>query len=74
MMYHKQFSISQPCAGGLSKEIFSWPHGLMQPVGCHLSEFRMCFDRSVYQSYDITDLNSVSKFRLNFRFCFIIYP
>jgi len=46
----------------------------MQPVGCHLSEFRMCFDRSFYESYDITDLNSVSKFHLKFRFFFIIYP
>jgi len=29
----------------------------MQPVGCHLSKFRKGFDRSFYESYDITDLN-----------------
>ena len=46
----------------------------MQPVGFLLSEFRICFDRSFYESYDITDLNSVSKFRLKLRFCFMIYP
>ena len=53
---------SRPCAGGVSQEIFSWLYGLVQPIGCHLSYFRICFDRSVPQSYDITDINSFSIF------------
>jgi len=46
----------------------------MQPIGCHLSEFRICFDRSIYESYDITDLHCVNDIRLKFSICFMIYP
>jgi hypothetical protein len=44
----------------------------MQLVGSHLSEFRMCLDRSFYELYDITDLHFGSKFHLKFRCCIII--
>jgi hypothetical protein len=46
----------------------------MQPDGCCVSKSRMYFDHSFYESYDITDLKFISKFRLKFRFYFIIDP
>jgi len=44
----------------------------MQTDGCDSSGFRMFFDRSFYESYNIADLNFVNQFRLKFRCCFII--
>jgi len=73
MTYCKQFSIVWTCAGGLSRELCSWLHGLMQTDSCLSSGFWMCFDRSFHKLYDITDLNFVDKFCLKFRFCFMIW-
>ena len=72
MTSYKQFSISWPCVGGLSRELSSWLHGLMQSDGCHLLLYWMWFDCSFYELYDITDVKFVSKFHLKCRFCFII--
>jgi len=72
MLYHKQFLIFRPYAGGLSGELWSWLHGLLQTDSCHSSGFWVCFDPSFNESYDITDLNFVSKLRPKFRSCFII--
>jgi len=44
----------------------------MQRDSRPLSGFRMYVDRSFYESYDITDLNSISTFHLKFRFYVII--
>jgi hypothetical protein len=74
MTHPKQLSNSRPSAGGLSEKICCWLDGLTKLIGCHLSQFPMCLDRTFYESYDITDLNCVSKFRLKFRCCFISYP
>jgi hypothetical protein len=41
----------------LSGKLCSWLHGFMQPDGCHLFRFRVCFYSLFIESYDITDLN-----------------
>jgi hypothetical protein len=61
-MYHMQFSKSWPCASGLSGELRSWMHGLMQHNGSHSSRFRLGIDCSFDASYDITDLNRLVYF------------
>jgi len=62
--YHMQFSKSWHFAAGLSGELSRWIHGMMQGDGHHSSEFILRIDLSFYDSYDITDSNVVSKFRL----------
>jgi len=64
MMYNEQLSKSRLGAADLSGELCRWLHGQMQCDGCHSSGFRQRTDRSFYISYDITDVNFVSKVRL----------
>jgi len=63
MMYHKQFQISQPCARGLCRELYSWIHGWMEHVSHRSDWYVLSTDRSFYVTYDITHLNFVSIFR-----------
>ena len=70
MTYHKQFSKSRPCWPGLSSELCIWMHGWMQHDGCHAYRFVLRFDRCFYDSYDITYLKVVGKFRHYFSFYF----
>jgi hypothetical protein len=72
LMYHKQPSNSRPCAANLSGELCSWMHGLMQRVGCHSSMFGLRIDRSIDESYAITDITLVCIFHHKFRFPFNI--
>ena len=64
MTYLKQFSKSRTCAASLSKKFCGSIHGLMQCDGCDSSGFGLRNDRIFYDSYDITNLNYVSTFRL----------
>jgi len=70
MTYHKQFSKSQPCAPGLSRELCIWTNGWMQHDGCHTERFVLCTDQSFYNLYDITHLKFISPFRHYLSLCF----
>jgi hypothetical protein len=70
--YLKQFSNSWPFAAGLSTELYSSLYGLMLHDSWHSSGLRPCTDRLSHDSYDISDLNFVSKFCLHFRLCFLM--
>ena len=48
-------------------------HELMQHVGRHSSEFTLHFDDSIYDLFDITDLNIVNEFHLLFGLSYLTY-
>jgi len=69
MTYHKQLSKSWQWGPGLSGELCSWMHGGMQHDACHAYRIVLRSDCSFYESYDITYLKVVGKFRDWLRFC-----
>jgi len=71
MTYHKECGISRHCAPALSGELCSWMHGSMHRHDHHSSRFALHIDHSIYDLYDITYLNYVSKDWVYFSFCFL---
>jgi len=66
MTYHKQFSISEPCAPALWRELCSWMHDRMHHDSRNSFSFASGFDGCINYSYDITDLYFATEFRLWF--------
>ena len=71
MTYRKQSSNARPWAAALWAELCSWMDGSMQHDGCHSSQCAFHFDCSFDDTYDITNLNFVSKFGLYFSIDFL---
>jgi hypothetical protein len=68
--YHTWYSNSGPCVPAPSGELCDWMYGLMQYDGYYSFWIALCIDSSCYPSYEITDLNFVSKFHHYFSCCF----
>ena len=64
MTYHTRYSKSRQSTPGLRSELGSWIHERLQHDDRVSSWFALCSDRSIFDSYDSTDLSFVGEFRL----------
>jgi len=62
MTHHMPFQLFHPCAQGPCGEVCRWIHGWMQHDGRRSGRFIMSTDHSLYDTYDITQLNFVNIF------------